>query len=250
MDPIVRVDKLTKSFDGVVAVNGISFVIQPGEILGLLGPNGSGKTTTIQMLLGVLTPDGGEITIFGKPLRHHREEILAQVNFSSSYVSLPWNLTIEENLRVFARLYGVKGFPERLAELLKVFDLSAHRHTLTGKLSSGQLTRVFLAKALLNRPRLLLLDEPTASLDPDIADRTRQTLLALSAEEGMSILYTSHNMAEVSLMCRRVAFLRHGKILAAGTPESLTEFFGKQNLEEVFLHIARDDRVVRSEELV
>ncbi len=250
MAPIVRAENLIKSFDGVMAVNGISFAIQPGEILGLLGPNGSGKTTTIQMLVGVLTPDGGEITVFGKSLRAHREEILAQVNFSSSYVSLPWNLTIEENLRVFARLYGVKGFPERMAELLQVFDLSGYRHTLTGKLSSGQLTRVFLAKALLNRPRLLLLDEPTASLDPDIADRTRQTLLALSAEEGMSILYTSHNMAEVSLMCRRVAFLHHGKILAEGTPESLTEFFGKQNLEEVFLHIARDGRVVRSEELL
>lgn len=250
MEPILCVENLAKAFDGVTAVKGISFSIQPGEIFGLLGPNGSGKTTTIQMLMGVLTPDRGQISVFGKPLRQHREEILKQMNFSSSYVSLPWNLTVEENLRVFARLYGVPDYGTRSHDLLETFELTPFRKTLTGKLSSGQLTRLFLVKALLNQPRLLLLDEPTASLDPDIADRTRQTLMQLSAEQGVAMLYTSHNMAEISLMCRRIAFLHHGRILAEGSPDELTHHFGKKDLEQVFLHIARDHTPNGSEELV
>lgn len=239
MAPTLEVAHLRKTFGTVVAVDDVSFAIQEGEIYGLLGANGAGKTTTIQMLLGVTTPDSGSITVFGKSLAAERGTILQQTNFSSSYVSLPWNLSVEENLRVFARLYSVAHAGERIIELLRLFDLERHRKTITGKLSSGQLTRLFLAKALINRPRLLLLDEPTASLDPDIADRTRQTLMKLAAEDHVTMLYTSHNMSEIESMCDRVGFLHHGMILTEGTPDEIIRQYGKQNLEDVFLHIAR-----------
>jgi ABC-2 type transport system ATP-binding protein len=247
MEAILRVENLKKSFDGTPAVRDISFAIQPGEIFGLLGANGAGKTTTIQMLLGVLTPDGGSITAFGRSLADDPEFILGQMNFSSSYVSLPFNLSVEENLRVFARLYGVPNPEARIDELLTLFDLLSYRRTVTGKLSSGQLTRVYLAKALINHPKLLLLDEPTASLDPDIADRTRTTLRDLAKNEGVALLYTSHNMAEVETMCERVAFLHKGVIRAEGRPADMVASFDRKNLEDLFLHIARGEPSIGDE---
>lgn len=237
--PVVSVTGLTKSFGQAKAVDNISFEVAPGEIFGLLGPNGAGKTTTIQMLLGVVTPDSGAVTMFGQTMPQHREAILQRCNFSSSYVSLPWNLTVRENLIVFARLYNVPSATQRIDELLQLFDLNEFRSTLTGKLSSGQLTRLFLAKALINRPELLFLDEPTASLDPDIADRTRLILKDLSARERVAMVYTSHNMAEVDYMCQRVAFIHHGRIIAAGTPAEVVRREGRENLEDLFIHFSR-----------
>jgi len=240
MQPILEIKHLRKSFDRTPAVRDISFEIMPGEIFGLLGANGAGKTTTIQMLLDVLTPDQGEINIFGKSLSDNREEILKQMNFSSGYVQLPENLKVEENLYVFGKLYEVPDIRNRISELMKLFNLEEFRKKHTGKLSSGQLTRLYLAKALINKPKLLLLDEPTASLDPDVADRVRTVLKDIVKDNGSSILFTSHNMSEVEKMCDRLAFLHHGKILAQGTPQEIIKQFGRQNLEDVFLHIARD----------
>ncbi|MFH0853185.1 MAG: ABC transporter ATP-binding protein [bacterium] len=244
MQSILEVKNLHKSFDRTPAVRGISIEIMPGEIFGLLGANGAGKTTTIQMLLGVLAPDQGEINVFGKSLFKHREEILKQMNFSSSYVQLPDNLKTEENLYVFGKLYEVPNIRERIKELMALFQLEQFRKMYTGKLSSGQLTRLYLAKALINKPRLLLLDEPTASLDPDIADRVRTVLKGLVKDNGTTILYTSHNMAEVEQMCDRLAFLHHGKILAQGTPQEIIKQYSRRNLEDVFLHIVREVKEV------
>lgn len=239
MNPVVSVNNLTKHFGTVTAVNDISFDIREGEIFGLLGPNGAGKTTTIHMLLDVIAPDAGEIRIFGKTFIENREEIMRNMNFSSSYLSLPWNMTVEENLMLFARLFSVKLSKQRIAELLELFDLTDMRKKLTGRLSSGQHSRLLLAKALINSPRLLLLDEPTASMDPDFADRIRTILRNLAKDESTTILYTSHNMSEVEEMCNRVAFLHHGKILSIETPQEMIARYGKQDLEDVFIHIAR-----------
>ena len=236
---VVEVRNLTKRFERVTAVDGISFDVHPGEILGLLGPNGAGKTTTIQMLLGVTTPTGGEIRIFGKDLARHREEILGQVNFSSSYVSLPQSLTVWENLRVFAQLYHVRNYREKILHLLSVFEISHLQDTVTRKLSTGQLTRVSLAKALLNDPKILFLDEPTASLDPDIADKTRSMLKSIRARSGLTILYTSHNMREMEEMSDRIVFLNKGRIISTGTPDEIMKRFQGEDLEEVFLKVAR-----------
>lgn len=239
MQPILAVNHLAKSFDGKPAVRDVSFTVHAGEIFGLLGPNGAGKTTTIQMILDVLTPDAGDIRVFDLPLHEHRQAIMSRMNFSSSYISLPGNLQVEESLAVFARLYGVRSAQQRVEELLILLDLAALRSKLVGTLSSGQLTRLYLAKALINNPELLLLDEPTASLDPDVADRMRSLLRRLAAEQRTAMLYTSHNMAEVEQLCHRVGFLHHGRILAMGTPEEVITTFGRANLEEVFLHVAR-----------
>lgn len=241
MSDILEVKNLKKSFDGEVAVNDISFSIKKGEIFGLLGPNGAGKTTTIQMLLNVLEPDGGSIEIFGKSLTKNREEVLSRMNFSSSYVSLPWNLTVQEDLQLFGRLYGVSNLNKKIDQLMAELTLEKQRHTLTGKLSSGQLTRVYLAKALINDPELILLDEPTASLDPDVADRVRTLLKTLVRERGTTLLYTSHNMPEMELMCDRLVFLDHGKIIAHGTPKEVIASYGRKNLEELFIHLSRRD---------
>ncbi|MBI3609888.1 MAG: ABC transporter ATP-binding protein [Nitrospirae bacterium] len=236
---VVEVRKLTKRFEQVTAVNEISFEIHQGEILGMLGPNGAGKTTTIQMLLGVTTPTGGEIRILGLDLGRHREEILSQVNFSSSYVSLPQSLTVWENLRVFAQLYHVRNYREKIDRLLSVFEIAPLRNTVTRKLSTGQLTRVSLAKALLNDPKILFLDEPTASLDPDIADKTRSMLKTIRAQSGLTILYTSHNMREMEEMSDRIIFLNKGEIISTGTPDEIMKRFQGEDLEEVFLKVAR-----------
>jgi len=236
---ILEATGLTKKFKNVTAVNNISFTMNSGEILGLIGPNGAGKTTTMQMLLDLVTPTSGSISIFGLDMRMNRREILMRVNFSSSYISLPYALTVEENLRVFARLYGIKGARKKIGELLEIFEIEGIRKETTRRLSSGQITRVCLAKALLNDPEILFLDEPTASLDPDMAEKTRTLLKRLNKEKHISILYTSHNMAEMEELSDRIIFLNKGRILATDEPYLLLERFGAKDLEEVFIKIAR-----------
>lgn len=238
-NPIIEVKNLAKTFGKVPAVKGISFNVYEGEICGLLGPNGAGKTTTIQMLLDLITPTSGTVKIFGKEMKGNREEILGAMNFSSPYVALPSNLKVVENLKTFARLYGVKDIKAKIAELADFFEIKDFLGKMTSQLSTGQLTRLNLTKALLNDPKLLLLDEPTSSLDPDIADKTRQMLLKIRRERGVTMLYTSHNMAEVEEICDRVIFINHGEIKDEGTPAALIAKYGKQDLNDVFLHIAR-----------
>lgn len=239
INPVIEVSGLTKIFNGNKAVDNISFEVYHGEILGLLGPNGAGKTTTLQMLLGLTTPTSGDIRIFGLDISHHREKILQDVNFSSSYISMPYSLTIMENLVVFARLYGVKTPGEKIAGLLNDFEIEDIKDKVVRSLSSGQITRVCLVKALLNDPKILFLDEPTASLDPDIADKTRRFLKKIQKETGLSILYSSHNMKEMEEMSDRIIFLDKGKIIAAGRPEEVLTKFKVENLEDVFIKIAR-----------
>lgn len=236
---IVEVRNLRKTFNGTVAVDDVSFDIFQGEILGLLGPNGAGKTTIIQMLLNLTFPTSGQIRIFGLDLKKNREEILQQVNFSSAYVALPQSLTIFENLKVFAYLYGVSQPHQRIHEVLHLFEMEHLKDKLTRHLSSGQLTRVCMAKALLNSPKILFLDEPTASLDPDIADKTRELLKRVCNESGLTILYTSHNMKEMEEMSHRILFLHQGRMIASGTPKEVIHLFRGQDLEDVFLNIAR-----------
>lgn len=237
---VLEVHDLVKSFNGTTAVAGITFALAPAEILGLLGPNGAGKTTTIQMLLGLVTPSGGWIRYFGLDFPARREEVLSRINFSSTYVSLPYFLTAWENLVVYARLYGVKHYREKIAEVLNTFEIYGLRRELTRNLSSGQLTRLHLARALLNDPQILLLDEPTASLDPDIADKTRTLLRRIRDERGLSILYTSHNMKEMEEMSDRIIFLQRGEIIDSGTPRELLARYREESLENIFLQIARE----------
>jgi ABC-2 type transport system ATP-binding protein len=248
--PVVEVSHLTKSFNGVVAVNDLSFSIEEGEILGLLGPNGAGKTTLIQMFLGLITPTAGEICIFGLDLKRHREEILSQVNFSSTYISMPTSLTLRENLTVFAKLYGIKKPEERIDTLLEIFEIQRLKNTITRHLSSGQLTRLSLVKALLNRPKVLFLDEPTASLDPDIADKTRRLLKSIRDQSRLTLLYTSHNMKEMEEISDRILFLHQGRILASGTPAEILRLFSERNLEDVFLKVARGNHAPERPEIV
>ncbi|MEK6525960.1 MAG: ABC transporter ATP-binding protein [Nitrospirota bacterium] len=238
--PIVEVRDLTKRFGDFTAVNGVSFDIQPGEILGLLGPNGAGKTTTIQMLLGLITPTAGSIRMFGLDLAQHRERILEQINFSSSYISMPYSLTVEENLWVVAKLYGLAEIPRRIDDVVKKLEMEEFRTKVTRKLSSGQMTRLTLAKAILTDPKVLFLDEPTASLDPDVAHKTRSLLKDVRRSSGLSMLYTSHNMREMEEMSDRIIFLQRGKIVAQGTAREITARFGQRDLEDVFLKIARE----------
>lgn len=237
--PLVEVRELTKTFNGVTAVDHISFDIYEGEILGLLGPNGAGKTTTIHMLLDIVSPSSGKISIGGKDLRHHREEILIQINFASSHIAMPFSLTVEENLQIFGRLYEVPHRQARIEQVLEKLEMTSLRSKLTRTLSSGQMTRLSLAKAFLTQPRLLLLDEPTASLDPDIADKTRTLVREYQRRFGCTVLYTSHNMKEMEQMSDRIIFLQHGKIVASGTARDITAQFGQRDLEDVFLTVAR-----------
>ena len=238
-EPIVQVRNLTKRFGDFTAVDGVSFDIRQGEILGLLGPNGAGKTTTIQMLLGLITPTAGEIRMFGLPVNRHREEILGQVNFSSTYVSMPQALTVEENLRIVARLYGMDRVTARIDDIIKRLEMEEFRTKITRKLSSGQMTRLSLAKAFLTEPKVLFLDEPTASLDPDIADKTRALIKEIRRSTGLTVLYTSHNMREMEEMSDRIIFLQRGRIVAEGTAEAIKAVYGEADLEDVFLKLAR-----------
>jgi len=240
--PVLQVTNLTKRFGEFVAVNDLSFFIKPGEILGLLGPNGAGKTTTIHMLLGLITPTSGSIRVFGLDLAKERERILQQVNFSSTYIAMPMALTVEENLWVVARLYGLSDIARRVDDVVKKLEMEEFRHKVTRKLSSGQMTRLTLAKAFLTEPKILFLDEPTASLDPDIAHKIRALLKEERRSAGLSILYTSHNMREMEEMSDRIIFLQRGKIVAEGTAREIVSRFGEADLEEVFLKIARESR--------
>lgn len=240
-DAIIEVDNLTKVFDGFMAVDHISFRLYPGEIVGLLGPNGAGKTTTLQMLLGTLTQTSGSVKIFGLDLKKNREAILGRINFSSTYTAMPSALSVWENLRVFATLYGVRNYREKIEEVMQLFQLTGLKNHLTETLSSGQLTRLSLAKTFLNDPSILFLDEPTASLDPDIADRTRGLLKMKRDSTGLTIFCTSHNMKEMEEMCDRIIFLHRGKILAEGMPEEILRRYKEEHLESLFLKIARGE---------
>jgi len=237
---LVEVRELTKTFNGLTAVDHISFDIYEGEILGLLGPNGAGKTTTIHMLLDIVSPSSGNVLFGGKNLRHHREEILRQINFASSHIAMPFSLTVEENLEIFGRLYEVPHRKTRIEQVLEELEMTSLRSKLARTLSSGQMTRLSLAKAFLTQPRLLLLDEPTASLDPDIADKTRTLVREYQRRFACTILYTSHNMKEMEHMSDRIIFLNRGKIVATGTAQEITAKFGQRDLEDVFLTVARN----------
>jgi ABC-2 type transport system ATP-binding protein len=237
----LELENVTIRFGGLTAVSDVSLKVGEGELIGLIGPNGAGKTTAMNLLLGLTTPTSGTVRIFGLDLWKHRIEILRQVNFSSAYTALPSNLLVWQNLTVFARLYRVPRPKQRIDELLELLDISHLRKSVTGTLSAGESTRVNLAKALLNRPRLLLLDEPTASLDPDIADRVRKLLRHLQQETGLSILYTSHNMRDIEEVCDRLVFLHGGKVLAEGTPGEVKTRFNQASLEDFFIGVARGE---------
>jgi ABC-2 type transport system ATP-binding protein len=238
--PILLVEDLRKAYGAAAAVDGISFQVAPGEIVGLLGPNGAGKTTTINMILGVLAPTSGVIRIDGLDLAGRRCEALQRTNFAAVYAPLPGNLTVSQNLRVFGLLYDVENVGERVEELLSEFDLVPFRNTKTGVLSSGEQTRVSLAKAMLNRPRLLLLDEPTASLDPSVARDLRGRIRGVAERDAEGVLWTSHNMREVEEVCDRVLFLSHGRILLEGDPRTLPREHGRSTLEDLFIDVARE----------
>jgi ABC-2 type transport system ATP-binding protein len=237
---VLSVRELRKRYGQVAAVDGISFDVERGEIVGLLGPNGAGKTTTINMILGVLEPGGGTITIDGIDLARSRSVALERTNFAAVYAQLPGNLTVEENLRVFGMIYGVKHLSGRIEQLLRQFELLGLRKTKCGVLSSGEQTRVSLAKSMLNNPQLLLLDEPTASLDPATARDTRVTIRDFAARDSAGILWTSHNMYEVEEVCDRVLFLSHGKVLLEGNPKTLPSEHGLETLEDLFVMVARE----------
>lgn len=236
---VIDVRNLTKQFDKTVAVDNISFAIDHTGITGLLGGNGAGKTTTLSMLVGVLLPTSGSINILGIDMLKQRGKALARMNFSSPYVDLPGRLTIRENLTVFSHLYNVPKYKARIAELAEDLNITALLDRSYGNLSAGQKTRASLAKSLINTPDLLLLDEPTASLDPDTADWIRQYLMQYQQKTGATILMASHNMQEVTRMCGDVIMMRTGKIADRGSPQQLIDKYGHDNLEDVFLHIAR-----------
>ena len=232
--------ELRKQYGDTVAVDGVSFTVDQNDIVGLLGPNGAGKTTTINMILGVLAPDSGVVRIDGLDLASHRSEALQRTNFAAVYSPLPGNLTVVQNLRFFGMLYDVPDLKRRIEELLGNFDLTRFRDTRCGVLSSGEQTRVSLAKAMLNRPRLLLLDEPTASLDPSTARELRASIREFTSQGEGGVLWTSHNMNEVQEVCDRVLFLSHGKILLEGDPKQLPGRHGKETLEDLFVAVARE----------
>jgi len=238
MATVLKVKNITKTYKNTTAVDNISFELKEGEIVGLLGPNGAGKSTTIQMLLSLLEPTKGSIEVFEKDLKLHRESILQQMNFATSYSMLPHNLTPLENLKVFALFYGVKNWKEKAGMLLEEFNLSNFKNARTGGLSSGEQMRLVLAKAFLNNPKLLLLDEPTSSLDPAVARDLRQKIYYKAQENGGTILWTSHNMREIEAMCDRIIFLAHGKIVANDTAENLKKTFQTNDLEDIFITIA------------
>ncbi|HET6183909.1 MAG TPA: ABC transporter ATP-binding protein [Acetobacteraceae bacterium] len=236
----IRVESLTKRYGEVLAVDAISFAAPAGATIGLLGGNGAGKTTTISMLLGILIPTSGRIEVLGHDMARNRYAALAQMNFSSPYVALPSRLTVAQNLRVYGHLYGVRKAERRIAELAQELGLAEFLHRRAGELSAGQKTRVALAKALINRPAVLLLDEPTASLDPDTGDWVRSWLERYRVETGCTILLASHNMAEVERLCSEVLIMKRGRIVDRGSPADLLDRYGREDMEEVFLDIARD----------
>lgn len=240
MKPAIEVRELQKAYGGIRAVDHVSFDVEAGSVSGLLGANGAGKTTTLAILLGLLTPTSGQVRVLGDDMLTNRYRVLPRVNFSSPYVDLPQRLTVRENLEIYARLYGVRDRAQRIGSLCRELDIEAFRDRPYGTLSAGQKTRITLAKALINQPELLLLDEPTASLDPDTADRVRSWLLRYRAETGATILLASHNMAEVERICDHVMIMRAGRIVASGSPATLVADHDRGSLEEVFLDVVRD----------
>ncbi len=239
-EAVLAVENLCKTYSTLVAVDHVSFQVGRNEIVGLLGPNGAGKTTIINMVLGVLAPSSGAVRIGNIDVLHRRSLALARTNFAAVYASLPGNLTVRENLRVFSLIYGIRGGAKRVEALMEQLDLQRLRDTKCGVLSSGEQTRVALAKALLNEPELLLLDEPTASLDPSAAQLTRTRIRELALGGNCGILWTSHNMYEVEAVCDRVLFLSRGRILMEGNPRSLPREHGVGTLEELFIRLTRE----------
>jgi ABC-2 type transport system ATP-binding protein len=239
-DAVLSVESLAKSFGALRAVHDVSFHVARGEIVGLVGPNGAGKTTTINMVLGVLAPTSGRIEVDGLDLASNRSRALARTNFAAVYAPLPGNLTVEQNLRVFGMIYAVRDLGERIEQLLTAYDLARYRKTKAGVLSSGEQTRLGLAKAMLNRPRLLLLDEPTASIDPSTARDIRAGVQAFVAEGHGGVLWTSHNMYEVEAVCDRVLFLAHGRIVLEGDPKTLPGQHGAASLDDLFVAVAHE----------
>jgi ABC-2 type transport system ATP-binding protein len=236
----LRASHLSKTYGSVTALDDVSFTVNRGEIVGLLGPNGAGKTTTINMVLGVLAATTGAIEIDGIDISRQRARALARTNFAAVYATLPGNLTVIENLQFFGLLYSIDSLRIRVEELLQEFDLAHLRNTKCGLLSSGEQTRAALAKALLNKPQLLLLDEPTASLDPSAAQLIRAKIKSLATADHCGILWTSHNMNEVEAVCDRVLFLSRGKVLLEGDPRSLPQEHGSATLEDLFIRVARE----------
>jgi ABC-2 type transport system ATP-binding protein len=237
--PAVAVTSLVKRYKATIAVDGISFSLPAGSITGLLGGNGAGKTTIIAMIMGLVTPTSGTVTVLGAQMPKQRYRVLHRMNFESPYVDMPMRLTVRQNLSVFAQLYAVADIGERIASLAAELDLTEFLDRPTGKLSSGQKTRVSLAKALLNRPEVLLLDEPTASLDPDTADWVRGRLENYRREHKATVLLASHNMTEVERLCERVIIMKQGRIEDDDAPQRLLSRYGRETLEEVFLDVAR-----------
>lgn len=237
--PAIAAERLTKVYKTGLAVAGISFTLPRGSVTGLLGGNGAGKTTTIAMIMGLVEPTSGAVSVLGIDMARERHRVLHRMNFESPYVDMPMRLTVRQNLRVFGKLYGVPDIEGRIGELAGDLDLADFIDRQTGKLSAGQKTRVSLAKSLLNRPEVLLLDEPTASLDPDTADWVRTHLETYRKERGASILLASHNMREVERLCDRVIMMKKGEIVDDDTPDNLLARYGRENLEDVFLDIAR-----------
>jgi ABC-2 type transport system ATP-binding protein len=242
MQAAIVAEHLSKRYGETLAVDDIGFTVGAGETLGLLGGNGAGKTTTIAMLLGLLIPTAGTIRVLGHDMARDRFAALARMNFSSPYVALPQRLTVAENLRIYGHLYGVPKLEARITEIAGELDLEGLMDRPSGQLSAGQKTRVALAKALINRPELLLLDEPTASLDPDTGDMVRSWLERYRAESGCTILLASHNMAEVERLCSQVLMMKQGRIVDRGTPSDLLARYDRADMEEVFLDIARNRR--------
>jgi len=244
---LVEARNLTKVYADTKALDNLSFDLRRGEILGLLGPNGAGKTTTLHILLGLLEPTSGEVLITGLSPFKDRSTIAHKINFSSAYQTLPQNLKVNENLLTFARLYGIQDAKKKIPSLLELFELSHLQNRITGALSSGEKTKLNLAKCLLNDPVLLILDEPTASLDPDISEKVRSTIQRIQRERNMGIIYTSHNMFEVENLCDRIIFIHRGKRIIEGTAGDIQKSFETVSLEQAFIKIARGGEVVVGE---
>ena len=236
----IEINNLNKSFGNILAVKNINFKIYKGTIIGLLGPNGCGKSTTMGMMLGLIKPTSGTVLINGQNIENNRTNLLEKMNFISPYIELPKKLTVEENLNVYGRLYGVKNLESKISELMEKLNLTQFKKRKTGELSSGQKNRVSLAKALVNDPEILLLDEPTASLDPDVSDYIRTFIEDFASKKGTTILLASHNMNEVERLCHEVMMMKNGEIIDKGKSSDLINKHGRKNLEEVFLKIARE----------